>query len=125
MEILYVYDDGAILTPEVFNQDPEALLNKIRAAAANLTAISLEIGQPNALSVPHMISNAFKNIASIALGSDIPLKILDQMKSNAPAKTTAPAQTKKEAAPVVEQKKPVEEEEPAVDMGGMFGDDDF
>lgn len=126
MEILYVYDNGSILTPEVFNMDPNALISKIRAAAANITAISLAIGAPNTLSIPHMISNGFKNIASIALGADISIKALDKLKSAAPAATTtttttsAPTQAKKEVAKPVEE--PKEEE---MDMGGMFGDDDF
>lgn len=124
MEILYVYDNGAILTPEVFNLNPEDLLGKIRNAANQLAAISLAIGEPNVLSIPHMIKNGFKNVASIALEADIPLKVLESMKSAGPAptttaKTTAPAQTKVEA-PKVEEK--VEED---VDMGNMFGDDDF
>lgn len=91
MEILFVYDDGAILTPEVFNQDPNALLTKIRAAANNIVAISLAIGEPNALSVPHMIANGFKKLAAIALETNIPVKMLEKMKSNAPAGGAAPA----------------------------------
>jgi len=122
MEILYVYDNGAILTPEVFNLNPEDVLGKFRNAATQLTAISLAIGQPNVLSVPHMISNGFKNIASIALEADIPIKILESMKGAAPeptaTTTTAPVQQAKVEAPKVEEK----EEE--MDMGGMFGDEE-
>lgn len=123
MEILYVYDDGAILGPEVFNLDPNSLLDKIRNAARQITSISLAIGQPNILSLPHMLTNGFKNIASIALEADIPLKALENLKSAAPAATTtttsAPAK-KQEAAKPVEK-----EEEPDVGLGGgLFGDDD-
>lgn len=122
MEILFVYDDGAILTPDIFNVDPEALLGKFRNAANNLAAISLAIGHPNALSVPHMIKNGVKSIASIALETGLKLKLLESA-SAAPAGgagAAAPTQAKKEAAkPVVEEK--VEEE--VVDMGDMFGDD--
>jgi large subunit ribosomal protein LP0 len=124
MEILYVYDNGTILTPEVFNLNPEDLLGKIRNAANQLAAISLAIGQPNVLSIPHMIVGGFKNVASIALEADIPFKLLDSMKSAAPAagttSTKAAAPEKKVEAPKVEEK--VEED---VDMGNMFGDDDF
>jgi len=128
MEILSVYDDGSILTPEVFNLDPEALLGKIRAAANNIAAISLAIGRPNVLSIPHMIVNGFKNIAAIALETGIKLKQLENM-SSAPAggakggAAAAPTQAKQETAkPIVEERK---EEEEAVDIGNMFGDDDF
>jgi len=136
MEILFVYDDGAILGPEVFNLDPAALLDKMRSAAKNIAAISLAIGQPNALSIPHMISGGFKNIISIALEADIKIKALANLSAAAPAATTtttsAPAK-KEEAKPgnfsnlysqtnafIVEK-----EEEPDVGLGGgLFGDDD-
>jgi len=123
MEIQFVYDDGAILGPEVFNLDPTSLLEKIRGAAKQIAAISLAIGQPNALSIPHMLINGFKNIASIALEADIPLKALENLKSAAPAAggaTTSAAPAKKEEA-----KPEVKEEEPDVGLGGgLFGDDD-
>jgi len=123
MEILFVYDDGAILTPDIFNVDPEALLGKFRSAAANLTAISLAVGLPNALSIPHMIKNGFKNLASIALEAGIKIKALEGATAApaggaAPAKGAAPTQAKEEKKPVVEEK-----EEEVVDMGDMFGDD--
>jgi len=124
MEILYVYDDGAILGPEVFNLDPTALLGKIRGAANQIAAISLAIGQPNVLSIPHMIVNGFKQIAAASLEAGIPLKMLENMKSSGPAPTSsaAPTQAKQEAAKPVEEKK---EEEADVGLGGgLFGDDD-
>jgi len=123
MEILFVYDDGAILTPDIFNIDPEALLAKIRGAANALAAISLATGQPNFVSVPHMFKTGFKNLASIALEAGIKIKALENMSSSAPAaatggKAAAPTQAKQEAAKPV-----VEEKEEEVDMGGMFDDD--
>lgn len=124
MEILYVYDNGAILTPEVFNMKPEDLLTKFRNAADQLAAISLAIGQPNVLSVPHLIRTGFKNIASIALEADIPVKLLDSLKSAAPAAptgTTGAAPAKTQAAKPVEEKK---EEPEDANVGGLFGDDD-
>jgi large subunit ribosomal protein LP0 len=121
MEILYVYDDGAILGPEVFNLNPEALLGKIRNAANQLAAISLALGLPNSLSIGHMIKNGFKNVVAIALESDIKIKQLANLGS-APAAAPAAAKTEtKAAAPKVEEKK---EEPEEVDMGGMFGDDE-
>jgi len=125
MEILYVYDDGAILTPDIFNVDPESLLGKFRSAANQLAAVSLSIGHVNALSVPHMVKNAFKHLASIALEAGIKIKALEGAATTAPAGGAAKggaapaAADKKEAAkPVVEEK-----EEEAVDIGDMFGDD--
>jgi len=121
MEILFVYDDGAILTPDIFNVDTEQLLGKFRNAANQLAAVSLAIGHPNVLSVPHMLRNGVKSIASIALETGLKIKLLENA-SAAPAggaSTAAPAKKQEAAKPVVEEK--VEEE--AIDMGDMFGDD--
>jgi len=126
MEILYVYDDGAILTPDVFNLDPEALVGKIRNAANQLAAISLACGLPNSLSIGHMLKNGFKNIVAIALESDIKIKQLENLGSapagGAPAGGAAPAKQETKAAAPVEEKK---EEEADVGLGGgLFGDDE-
>lgn len=90
MEIQFVFDDGTILTPEIFNMSPDDICNKFRTYANNIASISLEIGQPNALSVPHMIINSFKNIASIALETGLTFKQLQSMQQAGPS-TSAPA----------------------------------
>ena len=99
MEIMYVYDDGSILTPDIFNLDPEALLGKIRAAANNITAISLAIGEPNVLSIPHMVINGFKKLAAASLETGYPLKLLENLSQAGPAQAAAPTQAKQEAKP--------------------------
>lgn len=121
MEIQFVFDDGTILTPDIFNMNPSDILDKFRSHANKIASVSLAIGQPNALSVPHMIINNFKNIASIALETGLTFKQLQSMQQAGPA-TTAPA-GKQEAAKKEEPKKEEKvEEEPAMDMGGMFDD---
>jgi len=125
MEIAYVFDDGTILTPDIFNMDPNAITDKFRAVANNMAALSLALGQPNALSVPHMIVNSFKNVASIALESNLTFKQLTNLSSGGGAAKPA---GKADAAPKKEEKKEVAKveekvEEVQMDMGGMFGDD--
>jgi len=125
MEIQFVFDEGTVLTPDIFNMDPNTIAEKFRKVATNMAALSLALGQPNALSVPHMIVNSFKNIASIALESGLTFKQLSGLSSGGAStgKKDAPkADNKKEAAKVVEEVKA--EPEAAVDMGGMF-DDEF
>jgi len=122
MEICYVFDEGTVLTPEIFNMDPNSIAEKFRKVATNMAALSLAIGQPNALSVPHMIVNSFKNVASIALETGLTFKQLSNV-SSAPSGGKTEAAPKKEEggkkeAAKAEVKEP--EPEPAVDMGGMF-----
>jgi len=124
MEILYVWDSGTLLSPEIFNMNPNEILDKFRSHASKIAAISLQIGQPNQLSIPHMIINSFKNVAAIALQSGLKFKQLDSLTSGSAAPTTTTA-GKKDAPKKEEPKKveKVEEPEPAgVDLGGMFDD---
>jgi large subunit ribosomal protein LP0 len=67
MEILKVYDDGAIIAPEVISISPSDLVAKFQQGVANITALSLELGVLTQLSVPHLLVNAFKNVAAIAI----------------------------------------------------------
>jgi large subunit ribosomal protein LP0 len=122
MEVKFVYDDGSILTPEVFKMSPDDILAKFRAGVNNLASLSLAVGDINELSVPHMLLNGFKNIAAISLETDIKVKQLGALTS---APVQAPADNKasapKEAAKKVEEVKKEEVEEAA--LGDMFGGD--
>jgi len=121
MEVKFVYDDGSILTPEVFKMSPDDIIAKFRKGANNLAALSLAVGEVNELSVPHMVLNGFKNIAALSLETGIKVKQLEGL-SSAPAKTaSAPAKDDKKAAePKKEEKK--EEQQEEVALGDMFGD---
>jgi large subunit ribosomal protein LP0 len=125
MEIYRVYDDGTILTPEIFNMNPADIISKFANAANKIAAISLAIGEANQLSTPHMILNGFKNIASIALASGLTFKALEglQSGSSAPAKTETKVEEKKPEAK--KEEAPKEEEQLDLGGGGLFGDDDF
>jgi len=122
MEIYRVYDDGTILTPEIFNMNPADLIGKFKEVSQKIAAISLAINRPNQLSAPHLIVNAFKNVASIALASGINFKLLNSLSSSGPAPSTGKPADKKadDKKPVVEEAKPVDDA--PMDMGGMFDD---
>jgi hypothetical protein len=90
-----------------------------------MASISLASGYVTKPAVPHILVNAFKNLASVTFDSDYSFKQADKMKEaaknavhaapTAAATSSAPAKVEK-----VEEKK---EEEADVDMGGLFGDD--
>jgi len=121
MEVKFVYDDGSILTPEVFKMSPDDIISKFRKGANNLAALSLAVGDINELSVPHMVLNGFKNIAAISLEADIKVKQLGAASASAPAKVEAPKGGKE--APKAEPKKEEKKEEvEEVALGDMFGD---
>jgi ribosomal protein L12E/L44/L45/RPP1/RPP2 len=88
-----------------------------------MAAISLACGYITKPAVTHLVMNSFKNLAAVSFEADYSFKQADKLKAAAkaaPASTGAPA--KKEA---VKEAEPEKEEEADVDMGGLFGDDDY
>lgn len=79
MEILKVYDDGSILTPDVVSLTPDDILKKFCEGVANISGLSLELGIPTECSVPHLIANAFKNLAAISLETPYKLAALENL----------------------------------------------
>ena len=89
-----------------------------------MASISLASGYITKPAAPHMIVNAFKNLAAVTFDSDYTFKQADKMKEAAKnqVRVAAPSSNAPVAqeAPKVEEKK---EEEADVDMGGLFGDE--
>lgn len=95
-----------------------------------MTALSLGSGYMIPSAAPHLIMNAFKNLASVAIAADYSFPAVDALKAAAAAGPAvgaggggAPAaggDDKKE-----DDKKEEEEEEDDISMGDMFGGDDY
>lgn len=125
MGVKKVYEEGAIFNPDVLDITSEDILKVFRTSISNMASISMASGYITKPAVPHILANAFKNLAAVTFDSDYSFKQADKLKEAAknavhvaaPVATGgAPAQ----AAAKVEEKK---EEEADVDMGGLFGDD--
>jgi len=123
-----VYDSGACFANEMLDITDEVLLGHFSAGVANVAALSLAIGNPNKASIPHLIMNGFKNLLSIAVVTEIPVKGSEKIKeyladpskfaaAAAPAAAAAAAPAKEEK----EEKKEEKKEESDEDMGfGLF-----
>lgn len=81
MEVLSVYDDGSVLSSEIVSMTPDDILKKFSAGVSNIAAMSMELGIPTECAVPHMISNAFKNLAAISVETDYKLAALSNMQA--------------------------------------------
>jgi len=124
MHVTKVLQNGSIFDAKVLDLSTEAILGKFKRACGVQASLSLAAGFPTAASAPHSILNAFKNLvcASAASGYEFPeATTLLEAAKNAPAAGAAGGGAAEAAKPVVEEKK---EEVEAVDMGGLFGDDD-
>ena len=126
MHVKKVYEEGQIFNPDVLDITTEDILKRFRTSIGNLASISLASGYITKPAIPHLLANAFKNLAAVTFDSDYSFKQADKLKeaaknavhvapTAAAAGSSAPAKVEK-----VEEKK---EEEADVDMGGLFGDD--
>lgn len=125
MKVKRVYDDGQVFAPEILDITPKDIIEKFQKTISNMASISLATGYITKPAVPHMLVNAFKNLAAVTFDSDYTFKQADKMKEAAKNAVVvapsggAPAGGAKAEAKVEEKK----EEEADVDMGGLFGDD--
>ena len=128
MNIRSFLENGKLFDAKVLSITSDDILASFTQSANNLTCISLASGYVVASAIPHMVINAFKNLAGAAIAADYDFAQLDAIKAAAKAAPASGggggAATAAAEAPKEEEK---EEEEEDVDMGGLFGggDDDY
>jgi len=135
LQIMSVYEDGAVFDPSILDLSESEVLEKFQAGVTNVAAVSLASGYPTLASVAHSFINGYKNVLSIALSTEYVYPAAKEVKaflsdpeaiaralaaasaSAAPATAPAAAAGAKSpaaaAAPVVEEK---EEEVAAFDL---------
>jgi len=129
MSVRKVYDEGQVFGAEILDINSADILKKFQGAITNLAAISLGSGYITKPAVPHLLANAFKNLVAVTFESEFSFKQADKLKEaakNAPAAgTAAPQKGGAPAKAAVVEEKPKEEEAADVDMGGLFGDEEY
>jgi len=124
MNVKKVYDEGSVFNPEVLDITPEDIRNKFKKAVANMASISLASGYLTKPAIPHLLANAFKNLAAVTFATDVSFKQADKMKEAAKnAVSYAPAAGAPAGKAAAKEEEKPKEEEADVDMGGLFGDD--
>lgn len=124
LQFQYVFMEGVVLDQSIIEMPLDSVVDKFKEFAGALTALSLGANIPNSLSVPHFVSNGFKQLLAIGSESGYSFKQLEDAQnasSNAVAGPVATGTTevKKETAAVVEDEP--EEEEEDMDLGDLFG----
>ena len=131
LKVLKVYDNGSVYGASVLKLTADSILTKFMNGVRNIAAISLEIGIPTTVSAPHSIVSGFKNLVSLAYGSNYQFKqaasLLEILKDPSKLAALAAPVAATNTANKVEEKKDdaPAEDETAMDMGNMFGDEDF
>jgi large subunit ribosomal protein LP0 len=120
-------EGGKLVDAKVLSITPADIIASFTKNAGNLTKLSLGSGYIVSSAAPHLIINAFKNLAGAAIASDYDFPALAALKSaaaSAPASGGAAAGGAAAAKPA-EEAAPEPEED--VDMGDLFGggEDDY
>jgi len=74
MAVKKVYEDGSIFGADVLDITAADIRAKFQNTIANMASISLASGYITKPAIPHMIANAFKNIAAATFVSDYSFK---------------------------------------------------
>ncbi|XP_010247657.1 PREDICTED: 60S acidic ribosomal protein P0-like [Nelumbo nucifera] len=126
LNILSVYDNGSVFSPEVLDLTEDDLMEKFVSGVSMVTALSLAVSYPTLAAAPHMFVNAYKNVLAVAVATEYSYPQAEQVKEylKDPSKfavaaaplAAAPSGGAPAAAPV-EEKKEEPAEESDDDMG--------
>jgi len=70
LEIKYIFDNGAVFGADILELTDDFFKENLTTAITNVTAISLATGTPTEASYPHVLTQAFKNLLSISIGTN-------------------------------------------------------
>lgn len=124
MNIRCFMEGGKLVDAKVLSITSDDIMDTFKASAMNLTKLSLGSGYIIASATPHLLINAFKNLAGAAIASDYDFPALAALKSAA-ASAPAAGGAAAAGAPAAAEAAPEPEED--VDMGDLFGggEDDY
>lgn len=124
--LVSVYDNGAVMAPEVLDISSEDVGGAMQEAIKNVAALSMATNQLNKASFVHVLMGAYKRVCSLAVaGDEFSFPRVDKLKAmladpSAFAVAAAPAAGGAAAAPAAAKAEEPEEEEDE-DMGfGLF-----
>ena len=121
MKIKKLLLNGKLYGEEILKVTDDYMKTKLEQGIKNILGFSLASHVPTPASTPHIISNAFRNICALSIGTNV---LIDATKNMKDAPKEAPKkkeESKKKEEPKKEEKKeePPEEEDD-IDLGGLF-----
>jgi large subunit ribosomal protein LP0 len=78
LQMIAVYDEGATADASIIDMSDDVILSKLSIGIGNVASLSLGLHFPTLASFPHVVLNGYKNLLSIAIGTDY---VFDQAKS--------------------------------------------
>jgi len=129
LQMIAVYDEGATADASIIDMSDDVILSKLSIGIANIASLSLGLHFPTLASFPHVVLNGYKNLLSIALGTDYVFeqaKAIKEMAENpdafaaaAPAKGAATQETTTQTVAAAPEE-PEEEEDAGIEFD-LFG----
>jgi len=126
--VVNVYDNGTVIDVAVLDMSDEDVIARFGKGVANVAALSLGLHYPTLAAFPHVVLNGFKNLASVALGTEYEFaqvkKLKEFIKNPKAFAAAAPAAAPAKAAPppkAVVEEKPKEPSEEAPAAFDLFG----
>lgn len=116
-----VYEDGSVYDAKVLDLEQSDLIQMFCGAVAKLAALSFEIGEINAATIPHSFGRAFNTLLAIALETEYEfeeVKAVKEMLANPGVGAVAAGGDAPAAAAAVVEEEEEEEAAPAMDMFG-------
>jgi large subunit ribosomal protein LP0 len=80
LQMVAVYDSGSVIDATVLDMTDDDILSKFVVGVGNVASLSLGINFPTLASFPHVVMNAYKNLLSIAIGTDYMFPQAEQIK---------------------------------------------
>jgi len=138
IKVNHIYEDGSVYPAQVLDISSSDVVAKFMSGVSKITALSLRIGLPSVLTIPHQIGGAFRKLMSLALASgNTDFKQAQALLKAAETAKSAPVSSAPSSDPSggkdtkggekakAKEKEPEPEPEDDVGggMGGLFGDD--
>jgi len=70
LQMIAVYDEGATADASIIDMSDDVIISKLSIGIANVASLSLGLHFPTLASFPHVVLNGYKNLLSIAIGTD-------------------------------------------------------
>jgi len=80
MVVRQVYQDGTVFNAAVLDIGPDVVMGKFLRGVGHVAAFSREIGVPTEAALPHMMTNAFKNIVALVADIDFSFPEVQEIK---------------------------------------------
>lgn len=81
LKVAMCYDEGSVFEPQVLDITEDDIRARFMGAVNNIASVSLNIGYPTAVSVPHSIANSLKKLIAVAAATEITFPAAEKTKA--------------------------------------------